>query len=222
MPTAAPTNSCWVTSSTRLMRQKRHRGRPGARCRRAVDRPMAVVAGRVLVQRCASRGTWRSRASCRRVRSNRREGRTAPRRTPRTAAAGLRAWPRHLTEDLVDFRQQPDVRRRVLARERPAATASAADPGPPRSPAMPHQTLRLLSEIRRGDEEPEHHALVALAEPPIAEAFHPERSQASSRWRSPVALGAKRPIVRSRRASKTGFAMVGVGRLPWVNAEYYP
>ena len=44
--------------------------------------------------RCASRGTRRSRAGCRRARSRSSRGaRTAPRRTPRTAAAGPRAWP---------------------------------------------------------------------------------------------------------------------------------
>ena len=78
-----------------------------------------------------------------------------------------RSQPGHLTEGLVDFRQQPDVRRRVLARERVAATAAAPIPDRPGLPPLPDQTLRLLErDARRGDEEPKHHA-----EAPIAEAF---------------------------------------------------
>ena len=48
-----------------------------------------------------------------------------------------RGQPGHLTEGLVDFRQQPDVRRRVLARERAAATAAAPIPDRPGLPPLP-------------------------------------------------------------------------------------
>ena len=64
--------------------------------------------------------------SCRRAhRRSPRGARTAPRPTTRIGAAGPRAWqPGHLPLGLVDVRQQPDVRRRVLTRERPAAAAA--------------------------------------------------------------------------------------------------
>ena len=66
-----------------------------------------------------------------------------------------RGQPRHLPEGLVDLRQQPDVRRRVLARERPPAVAAAPVPDRPAVPPLPHQALHLLArDARRGDQEP--------------------------------------------------------------------
>ena len=138
MPTAAPTNSCWVTSSTRLIRYRALHPVTVALVDR-VDADVApvglrargLVAGRSprswpasSSTRCAWRGKSRCRAGCRRVRPNRREA-FEPRLAehfelpPQDFARGQ---PGHLTEGLVDFRQQPDVRRR-------------ADPGSSRSPA---------------------------------------------------------------------------------------
>ena len=51
-------------------------------------------------------------------------------------------------------------------------SAAAPVPDCPGLPPLPHQALRLLArDALRGDEEPEHHALVALAEALVAEAF---------------------------------------------------
>ena len=82
-----------------------------------------------------------------------------------------RGQPGHLPVGLVDLRQQPDVRRRVLARERPPPAAAAAVPDRAGLAPLPDQALRLLKrDARRGDEELENHALVVLAEMPVAEA----------------------------------------------------
>ena len=81
-----------------------------------------------------------------------------------------RGQPRHLPVGLVDVRQQPDVRRRVLARERPPAAVRAPVPDRPGLPPLPYQALHLLArDARRGPEELERHALVPLAQPPVAE-----------------------------------------------------
>ena len=65
-----------------------------------------------------------------------------------------------------------DLARASPNRIRAAATAAAPIPDRPGLPPLPDQTLRRLErDARRGDEEPKHHALVALAEAPIAEAF---------------------------------------------------
>ena len=81
-----------------------------------------------------------------------------------------RGQPRHLAERLVDLRQQPDIRRRVLARERPAAIAAATVPDRAGVPPLPHQPLHLLArDARRRDQETQHHPPVALAELPVSE-----------------------------------------------------
>ena len=81
-----------------------------------------------------------------------------------------RGQPGHLVERLVHLRQQPDVRRRVLARERPAPAAAAPVPDRAGIPPLAHQALHLLArDARGGDQEAQHHALVALAETPLAE-----------------------------------------------------
>ena len=83
-----------------------------------------------------------------------------------------RGQPGHLVVGFVDLRQPPDVRRRVRARERPPAVAAAAVPDRSGLPPLPHQPLHLLERhARRGHEEPQNHPLVALAEPPVAEAL---------------------------------------------------
>ena len=80
--------------------------------------------------------------------------------------------PGHLFVGFVDLRQQPDVHRRVLARERPAAAAAAPVPHRARLAPLPDQALHLLArDAGRGHEEPENHALVPLAEPAVAEAL---------------------------------------------------
>ena len=82
-----------------------------------------------------------------------------------------RGQPGHLLVGLVDLRQPPDVRRRVRARERPAAVPAAAVPDRSGLAPLPHQPLHLLERHAcRGDQEPQNHPVVALAEPPVAEA----------------------------------------------------
>ena len=83
-----------------------------------------------------------------------------------------RGQPGHLPVGLVDVRQQPDVHRRVFAHERPAAAAAAPVPHHAGPAPLPDQALHLLArDARRGDQEPQYHPLVALAEPAVAEAL---------------------------------------------------
>ena len=83
-----------------------------------------------------------------------------------------RGQPRHLPVELVDLREQADVGRRVAARERPARPVGAPVADFPGVAALPHEALHLRTrDARRGDEEPEDHTPVALAEPPVAEAL---------------------------------------------------
>ena len=83
-----------------------------------------------------------------------------------------RGQPGHLPVGLVDVRQQPDVHRRVFARERPAAVAAAPVPHHAGLAPLPDHALHLLArDARRGDQEPQYHPLVALAEPAVAEAL---------------------------------------------------
>ncbi len=83
-----------------------------------------------------------------------------------------RRQPGHLPVGLVDVRQQPDVDRRVPARERPARPVGAPVADHTGLAPLPHQTLHLLArDARCGDEERQNHSLVPPAQAPVAEAF---------------------------------------------------
>ena len=83
-----------------------------------------------------------------------------------------RGQPGHLPVGLVHVRQQTHVGRRVAARERPARAVGAPVADLPGVAPLAHQALELPArDAGRDDEEAEHHALVAPAEAPVAEAL---------------------------------------------------